>query len=83
MNYEEIITSPYDGVIEKIFVQRHSQVYERDVLFKIRPNDGGLRTITASLSGSVQSLEVNEGEEVVLGMVLAYIAEDLFMSGSG
>ncbi|AFU12010.1 Acetyl-CoA carboxylase [Bacillus cereus Rock3-29] len=33
-------------------------------------------------SGEVHSLEVEAGDKVIPGMVLAYIQEDLFVSGS-
>ncbi len=77
-----MITSPCDGVIEQICVQENCRIYEWDSLFKIRTSDGDLETVSLGLSGLLRSLEVYVGEEVISGMVLAYIAEDLVVSGS-
>ncbi|MGP4081749.1 hypothetical protein ACTWQL_17725 [Pseudalkalibacillus sp. R45] len=82
MNYDEMITSPYDGVIEEVHIKENGRIYEWDALFKIRTIGGILETISVGLSGSIKSLEVSEGEEVISGMVLAYVAEDLVVGGS-
>ncbi|WP_260412523.1 hypothetical protein [Alkalihalobacillus sp. TS-13] len=82
MNYVEMITSPYNGVIEEVHIKENGRIYEWDSLFKIRTVEGIRETISVGLSGSVKSLEVSEGEEVVSGMVMAYIAEDLVVGGS-
>jgi biotin carboxyl carrier protein len=38
--------------------------------------------IQTSVSGEVESIEVQEGDNVIPGMVLAYIKEDMFVTGS-
>lgn len=82
MNDYEFILSPCQGVVEEIFISKESRIYEWDTLFTIRSNEGETKFVSRGISGSIQSLEVNEGEEVFPGMVLAYIEEDLVASGS-
>ncbi|UOQ92404.1 hypothetical protein MUO14_18340 [Halobacillus shinanisalinarum] len=82
MNYKEMITSPYHGIIEEICIQSNSRIYEWESLFIVRTDEDTIKTVATGMSGSVHSLEVKIGEEVIPGMVLAYIEEDLVVSGS-
>jgi len=77
----EFIVSLYDGIVEEVSIAIHSRIYEWEKLFKIRTVNGNLETIRVGISGKVQSLEVQKGDRVIPGMVLAYIKEDLIASG--
>lgn len=81
LNYEFVISS-CDGVIEEITVSRHSRIYEWEKLFTIRTDSGQLETVSTGISGEIYSLEVQVGDRVIPGMVLAFIKEDLVASGS-
>ncbi|PFJ08830.1 hypothetical protein COD67_01390 [Bacillus cereus] len=80
--YYEIVMSPCYGTIEKVSIDKDSRIYEWEPLFSIKGMNGKLEVIKTGCSGEVQSLEVEEGDKVIPGMVLAYIQEDLFVSGS-
>ncbi|WP_078409481.1 hypothetical protein [Priestia abyssalis] len=80
--YYEMITSPCHGTIEKVSINQHSRVYEWEPLFYVKTIDGGTEIIKMGVSGEVQSLEVQEGDQVIPGMVLAYIKEEMVISAS-
>ncbi|MBO9131147.1 hypothetical protein [Bacillus sp. 165] len=80
--YYEIITSPCHGTIEKVAIHEEARIYEWETLFSIQTSYGDKRIIRTSCSGEIQSVEVQEGDKVIPGMVLAYVKEDLFVSGS-
>jgi biotin carboxyl carrier protein len=80
--YYGVVLSPCFGKVERISINSESRIYEWETLFMIESESGTLETIQTSLSGEVESLEVQEGDYVIPGMVLAYIKEDLFVTGS-
>jgi biotin carboxyl carrier protein len=88
MNKEErkmyfgVITSPCYGKVEKIAIRNTERIYEWEPLFIIKTPAGTIERIQTGQSGEVESLEVQEGDYVIPGMVLAYIKEDLFVTGS-
>lgn len=81
MNPEFVISTCY-GTIEEVAIDIHSRIYEWDPLFIIRTESGMIETIRVGISGKIQSLEVQKGDRVIPGMVLAFIKEDLIASGS-
>ncbi|MFJ8527258.1 hypothetical protein [Bacillus sp. NPDC094106] len=80
--YYEIVTSPCYGTVEKVSIDKDSRIYEWEPLFAIKNMNGQLEVIKTGYSGEVQSLEVEAGDKVIPGMVLAYIQEDLLIGGS-
>jgi hypothetical protein len=80
--YYGVVLSPCYGKIKKISIKNDSRIYEWETLFMIISESGTLETVQTSMSGEVESLEVQEGDYVIPGMVLAYIKEDLFITGS-
>lgn len=80
--YLGVVISPCFGRVEKITIKSEERIYEWEPLFMIKASDGHVETIQTGLSGEVESLEVQEGDDVIPGMVLAYIKEDLFVTGS-
>ncbi|WHY76603.1 biotin/lipoyl-binding protein [Neobacillus sp. WH10] len=77
-----VVLSPCYGKVERISIKNESRIYEWEPLFAIKTEAGHVEMIQTSVSGEVESLEVQEGDEVIPGMVLAYIKEDLFVTGS-
>ncbi len=63
-------------------IDPNSCIYEWERLFTIRKTDGELETIRVGFGGRVSSLEVEKGDQVIKGMVLALIKEELLASGS-
>jgi biotin carboxyl carrier protein len=78
----EMIMSPCHGIIEEISIEENSRIYEWEPLFIIKTMNGDIQVIRVGFSGEVQSLEVAKGDQVIPGMVLAYIKEELLLSGS-
>ncbi|MFZ7942329.1 MULTISPECIES: hypothetical protein [Bacillaceae] len=77
-----VVLSPCYGRVESISVKCESRFYEWESLFAIKTKSGNLEMIQTRVSGEIESLEVQEGDDVIPGMVLAYIKEDLFVTGS-
>ncbi|CRK81706.1 biotin/lipoyl-binding protein [Neobacillus massiliamazoniensis] len=77
-----VIISPCYGIVDKITINRTDRLYEWETLFSIKTDDGPTEMIQTSVSGEVESIEVQEGDNVIPGMVLAYIKEDMFVTGS-
>ncbi|WHY66102.1 hypothetical protein [Neobacillus sp. SuZ13] len=80
--YYGVVLSPCYGKVERISIKNESRIYEWETLFIITSEAGKEETVQTCLSGEVESLEVQEGDYVIPGMVLAYIKEDLFVTGS-
>ena len=78
ISHEFIMSSCY-GIIEDILIQIHSQICEGEPLFKIRNREGNIETVRVELSGKIHSLEVQKGDRVIPGMVLAFVKEDSFL----
>ncbi|KMY52752.1 hypothetical protein AC623_01085 [Bacillus sp. FJAT-27231] len=78
--FEELITSPYNGVVQQVLVKEHVRIYEWEPLFMIKNDNGELLPVKVGVSGEIQSLEVQEGDNVIPGMVLAYVKEELVVS---
>lgn len=80
--YFDVILSPCFGKVEKITVKNAERIYEWDALFIIKADAGTVEEVLTGVSGKIESLEVQVGDYVIPGMVLAYIKEDLFVTGS-
>jgi biotin carboxyl carrier protein len=80
--YFGVVLSPCNGKVEKVSVKDEARIYEWETLFMIKTETGYVETIQTNVSGKIESLEVQEGDEVIPGMVLAFIKEDLFVTGS-
>lgn len=74
--------SPCYGTIEKVSINGDSRIYEWEPLFSIKNMNGEVEVIKMGCSGEVHSLEVEEGDKVIPGMVLAYVQEDILIGGS-
>ncbi|RST76946.1 hypothetical protein D4T97_000080 [Siminovitchia acidinfaciens] len=72
---EEMILSPCDGVLVNIHVQENHDKRRCIVFLKIQQKDDTILEIKKTYCGKISSVEVREGEEVVKGMVLAYVEE--------
>lgn len=77
-----VLLSPCYGKIVTIPIKDADRIYEWEPLFTIRREDGSYEIVQTSLSGRIESIEVQEGDTVIPGMVLAYVKEDLFVTGS-
>ncbi|MDR7002693.1 hypothetical protein [Neobacillus niacini] len=80
--YFDVVLCPCYGEVEKVSIKGDSRIYEWEPLFTIKTADGMVKTIQTGVSGEIQSLEVQEGDQVIPGMVLAFVKEDLFVTGS-
>lgn len=79
---KEIVTSPFYGVIKKIMTRAKNRIYEWEPLFTIQTDEGTLVQISVGIGGIIDKLFVKEGDRVIPGAVLAYIDEDLIVTGS-
>lgn len=72
---EEMILSPCDGVLVALRIQEDHIQKRCSTFFKIKQKDDTILEIKKTYQGRISSVEVREGEEVVKGMVLAYVEE--------
>lgn len=77
-----VIVSNFHGIIEETTINKNSRIYEWEPLFTIKTSDGLTKVIHQGISGEIVSLEVTKGDEVVPGMVLAFVKEDLYVTAS-
>lgn len=73
---ESTVISSYYGTVIKVFRHPTAPVQEDAPLFLIE-TERGIEQIVSDGTGTICSYEVGVGDEVVPGMVLAYIEEDL------
>ena len=76
------IDSPFDGTVEKVYVEDNSYLYEWEKLFLLKAIDGRLIDITIGISGHITSLKVKEGDKVRKNTLLASLKDDYVISGS-
>lgn len=72
---EEMILSPCDGVLVTFCIQEDRLQKRCQTFLKIKQKDDTILEIKKTYHGKISSVEVREGEEVVKGMVLAYVEE--------
>jgi pyruvate carboxylase len=82
MIQHEIVMSSCYGIIQEVPIENHKRIYEWETLFKIKTDKGNIETVSIGVSGEIHSLEVQKGDKVFPGMVLAFIKADLIASGS-
>ncbi|MEN1937761.1 hypothetical protein AAIE21_19720 [Paenibacillus sp. 102] len=77
----EEIYSSYNGRIEEIFVDESSYVYEWEKLMTIRKNDGTLEKVAVGISGHIQSVNIETGQEIDVDTLLLKLEDDLLITG--
>jgi pyruvate/2-oxoglutarate dehydrogenase complex dihydrolipoamide acyltransferase (E2) component len=77
INHEVI--SPCYGIVEKVLREDSSFAYEGELIFIINTNEL-LVEVLMEFSGIVMGIEVQVGDEVISGMILAFIQEDTSVS---
>ncbi|WP_242224638.1 hypothetical protein [Bacillus cereus group sp. BfR-BA-01380] len=75
------VYSPCNGVIEEVFVQQSSYVYEWEKLFLIKKSDGTLEEVAIGVSGDILSVEVKLGQEVNEQTLLCKLEDDWLITG--
>jgi biotin carboxyl carrier protein len=73
VNYKELVISPHYGKIAEIYIEKGSRINEGEQLFSIQTLDGNMEYVSMGAYGYIHSLEVCEGEDVIPGMVLAFV----------
>lgn len=71
------VTSPCEGIVQKITSTLNEYVYERGVLLSVREADGSISEVFAQFGGILTNLYVKEGQPVAANTVLASITEKL------
>jgi biotin carboxyl carrier protein len=73
------VISPCNGIVEKVLREDSSFAYEGELIFIIKTNEM-LVEVLMEFSGKVKGIEVQVGDEVISGMILAFIQEDISVS---
>ncbi len=74
MVFQFDVIAPFEGVIEAVFRQAGETVEEGEPLFMLKANNLA-HPIQAPVTGLALNIEVNQGEFVLAGMILATITE--------
>jgi hypothetical protein len=77
--YFDLVLSPCYGKVEKVSISNDTIISELEPLFLIKTEEGYFETIYISENRKVESLEVQEGDDVIPGMVLAFLKENKFV----
>ncbi|ABS20845.1 biotin/lipoyl-binding protein [Bacillus cytotoxicus] len=77
----EEIYSPCIGVVEEIFVDESSYVYEWEKLMMIRKNDGTLEKVAVGISGNIRAVNIEVGQKVNTDTLLITLEDDLIITG--
>ena len=77
----EEIYSSCTGIVEEIFINESSYVYEWEKLMMIRKNDGELEKIGVGISGNIRLVNVEVGQEIDADTLLVKIEDDLLITG--
>ncbi|MFD1705980.1 hypothetical protein ACFSCZ_04330 [Siminovitchia sediminis] len=72
---KEMILSPCNGILVAFYIREDLVQKSCSTFLKIKQEDGTIIECRKTYPGKVASVEVREGEEVVKGMVLAYVEE--------
>lgn len=74
MGYSTEVVSPFNGTIETIFYQQGDYVDAGEAIIKMLV-DGFHMDILSPSKGKIEWIDVNIGEKVMSGMVIALINE--------
>ena len=77
----EEIYSSCTGIVEEIFINESSYVYEWEKLMMIRKNDGELEKIAVGISGNIRLVNVEVGQEIDADTLLVKLEDDLLITG--
>ena len=77
----EEIYSSCTGIVEEIFINESSYVYEWEKLMMIRKNDGEIEKIAVGISGNIRLVNVEVGQEHCADTLLVKIEDDLLITG--
>ncbi|OOR28261.1 hypothetical protein E0M25_17440 [Bacillus mycoides] len=77
----EEIYSSCTGIVEEIFINESSYVYEWEKLMMIRKHDGELEKIGVGISGNIILVNVEVGQEISADTLLVKIEDDLLITG--
>jgi pyruvate/2-oxoglutarate dehydrogenase complex dihydrolipoamide acyltransferase (E2) component len=68
------VVTPFAGIIDKILFQLGNRVEEGDAIFTLKSN-GVTHNILAPITGYPDTVEVDQGDVVIPGMILTSIVE--------
>ncbi|WP_209124137.1 hypothetical protein [Alkalihalobacillus sp. BA299] len=81
MNICRGVVCAWEGVVEEIFIEQGSFVYEWEPLFLIKAKDGKCHKIQMSSSGYISTLNVEVEQQVSINSELAILQEDCLPCG--
>ncbi|EJV57509.1 hypothetical protein BWGOE4_05310 [Bacillus mycoides] len=77
----EEIYSSCTGIVEEIFINETSYVYEWEKLMMIRKNDGEIEKIAVGISGNIRLVNVEVGQNIDAETLLVKLEDDLLITG--
>ncbi|MGG0720909.1 hypothetical protein [Bacillus mycoides] len=77
----EEIYSSCTGIVEEIFINESSYVYEWEKLMMIRKNNGELEKVAVGISGNIRLVNVEVGQNIDADTLLVKLEDDLLITG--
>ncbi|MGP7816002.1 hypothetical protein [Niallia sp. 01092] len=78
---DQIILSPFEGMVDQILIQENAYFYEWETILTVKTNGGEIKDIAVPFSGSVVSLLVKPGDKISIQTKLASLQDDLLVTG--
>ncbi|MGG0740277.1 hypothetical protein [Niallia taxi] len=78
---DQLILSPFAGIVKDIFIKENAYFYEWETILTIQTANGDLKEVEVPFSGSVVSLFVNTGDEISINAKLVSLQDDLLVTG--
>jgi len=75
------ITSTCSGIVERVYPRESSYVHEREVVCRVRKEDGTVVGLYSQFGGTLSSLHIAEGYKVTPDMVVATLKEKISAIG--
>jgi biotin carboxyl carrier protein len=78
---DQLILSPFEGIVDQVFIQEKAYFYEWETILTIKTASGEIKDIGVPFSGSVVSVLVKPGDKISINTKLASLQDDLLVTG--
>ncbi|MFT8323499.1 MAG: hypothetical protein ABF649_21810 [Bacillus sp. (in: firmicutes)] len=78
---DQLILSPFEGIVDQILIQENAYFYEWETILTIKTKGDEIKEIGVPFSGSIVSLLVKQGDKISFNTKLASLQDDLLVTG--
>jgi biotin carboxyl carrier protein len=76
LNSIRTIDCLFDGIVEKVWIDKGTFVHDWEPLFLIKTANGSMQKVELGVSGTISMVNVTQGDRVCPHLTLAVIEED-------